>query len=227
MKYLFKRLFDIIFSILLIIILFPIFILISIIIKIDSKGPVFFLQNRLKKNGKVFKIIKFRTMVLNAEKLGTGLFNYKDDPRVTKFGKFLRMTSIDELPQLFNILIGDMSFVGPRPPVSYELGEYKDLSETYKKRFSIKPGVTGLAQISGRNENDWDTKVKMDNLYIERFNKYGIFYDFFILLKTVIKIFTMRDIYEVKDDSLKELSPEQIAEVNNKKILESAKRKEA
>ena len=131
----FKRFFDFLLSLLGLIILSPFFIIIAIIIKCDSKGPVFFKQDRRTKNGKIFKMYKFRSMVVNAEQQGAGLFNYKDDPRVTKVGRFMRNTSIDELPQLLNVLKGDLSLVGPRPCVSYELGDYETLNRRYKKRF--------------------------------------------------------------------------------------------
>ena len=167
----FKRFFDFLLSLLGLIILSPFFIIIAIIIKCDSKGPVFFKQDRRTKNGKIFKMYKFRSMVVNAEQQGAGLFNYKDDPRVTKVGRFMRNTSIDELPQLLNVLKGDLSLVGPRPCVSYELGDYETLNRRYKKRFEMRAGITGLAQIKGRNENSWDEKVEFDNQYIELFKK--------------------------------------------------------
>ena len=141
----FKRFFDFLLSLLGLIILSPFFIIIAIIIKCDSKGPVFFKQDRRTKNGKIFRMYKFRSMVVNAEQQGAGLFNYKDDPRVTKVGRFMRNTSIDELPQLLNVLKGDLSLVGPRPCVSYELGDYETLNKRYKKRFEMRAGITGLS----------------------------------------------------------------------------------
>jgi lipopolysaccharide/colanic/teichoic acid biosynthesis glycosyltransferase len=198
MKYVIKRFFDIALSVLGLFVLSPVFLIISIAIKIDSKGPVFFCQERLTKNGKPFKMIKFRTMIVNAEKMGAGLFNYENDPRVTKIGRWLRKFSCDELPQFINVLIGDMTIVGPRPPVIYELGEYDTLNPRYKKRFTVKGGITGLAQIKGRNSIDWDKKVYLDNQYIELFNKYGVLIDIKILFYTVINVFMCKDIYEVK-----------------------------
>ena len=130
-------------------------------------------------------------MVENAETMGTGLFNYKDDHRVTRVGQFLRKTSLDELPQLFNILKGEMSFVGPRPPVTYELGNYNEFSDELKKRFIVKPGVTGFAQIKGRNELSWDEKIQYDLNYIESFYKWGILLDLKILITTVFVVFFM------------------------------------
>lgn len=199
----FKRLFDIICAIIGLIVLSPLFFVVAIIIKCDSNGPVFFKQERRTKNGKLFKMYKFRSMVVNAESQGAGLFNYKNDPRVTKVGRFLRNSSIDELPQLFNVLKGDLSLVGPRPCVSYELGDYDTLNKRYKKRFEMRAGITGLAQIKGRNENSWDEKVGYDNEYIDLFKRQGLWLDFKILFGTVGKVFKKKDIYEEKkDDSL-------------------------
>ena len=198
----FKRLFDILSTLIVIILLIPIWIIIPIAIKCDSKGPVFFKQERRTKKGKVFKMLKFRSMVVNAESMGTGLFNYENDPRVTKVGRFLRNTSIDELPQLFNIFAGQMSVVGPRPCVKNELGDFDTLNKKYKKRFQMKAGLTGLAQTKGRNDIEWDKKVELDNEYIDKFRKYGVFYDIKILFMSVIKVFKKEDIYENKVDGV-------------------------
>lgn len=198
----FKRLFDILSTLIVIILLIPVWIIIPIAIKCDSKGPVFFKQERRTKKGKVFKMLKFRSMVVNAESMGTGLFNYENDPRVTKVGRFLRNTSIDELPQLFNIFVGQMSVVGPRPCVKNELGDFDTLNKKYKKRFQMKAGLTGLAQTKGRNDIEWDKKVELDNEYIDKFRKYGVFYDIKILFMSVIKVFKKEDIYENKVDGV-------------------------
>ncbi len=196
----FKRIFDIFSSLFAILLLLPLWIIVAIAIKCDSKGPVFFKQERRTKNGRVFKMLKFRSMVVDAEKSGAGLFNYKDDPRVTKVGRFLRNSSIDELPQLFNIFKGDMSVVGPRPCVVYELGDFDTLNKRYKKRFEMKAGLTGLAQVKGRNDISWDEKVEYDNKYIDGFKKYGVFTDIKILWLSVVKVFKKEDIYESKED---------------------------
>lgn len=185
--------------------------LIALGIKLDSKGTVLFRQDRLTRDGKMFKMLKFRTMIENAENMGTGLFNFENDFRITKFGIMLRRTSLDELPQLFNILRGDMSLVGPRPPVSYELGNYSDLDEVQKKRFTVLPGITGLAQISGRNELSWDEKIRFDNQYIDLFGKYGILIDLKIIVLTIVQVFAKKNIYEVKDLSMVGCSDEEIA----------------
>nr|WP_296482310.1 sugar transferase [uncultured Acetatifactor sp.] len=193
-----KRIFDLLASGLLLLLLLPLLLGIAVAVRADSKGPVIFAQERLTKNGRIFRMYKFRSMVVNAEQMGTGLFNYKNDPRVTRVGRFLRNTSLDELPQLFNVFKGDISIVGPRPAVVYELGDYETLNRKYKKRFSVKGGITGLAQVRGRNENSWDEKVTLDNQYIDAFEKKGILLDVVIMAETVVKVFRRSDIYEEK-----------------------------
>lgn len=195
-----KRFFDILICLIAIILLSLVWLIIAIAIKCDSKGPVLFAQERRTKGGRIFKMYKFRSMVVNAESMGAGLFNYENDPRVTKVGRFLRNTSLDELPQLWNVLKGDISLVGPRPCVSYELGDFETLNKKYKKRFEVRGGITGLAQIKGRNENSWDEKVTYDNIYIDDFKKKGVFLDIKILFGTVAKVFKKQDIYEEKAD---------------------------
>ncbi len=195
-----KRVMDIVTSGIAIILLTPIWIGIAIAIKKDSEGPIFFKQGRLTQNGRVFQVLKFRTMIENAECMGTGLFNFENDFRVTKVGRKLRDSSLDELPQLFNIFCGDMSLVGPRPCVTYELGDYETLNKKYKKRFEMKAGLTGLAQVKGRNNISWEEKVLYDNQYIDVFKKYGCLIDIKILFESVIKVFQKEDIYENKKD---------------------------
>ena len=216
----FKRFFDIIISFLALIILFPFLLVIAIIIKCDSKGPVFFVQERRTKNGRIFKMYKFRSMVVNAENMGAGLFNYQDDPRVTKVGKFLRKSSLDELPQLWNVFKGDLSLVGPRPCVVYELGDYETLNKKYKKRFLMRGGITGLAQIKGRNENSWDEKVSLDNEYIDSFKKQGCWLDLKILFGTVAKVFKKSDIYETKQEET--MTDEEAAKAAEAEIIRIA-----
>lgn len=191
-----KRTFDVILSIIAIFISSPFMILIAILIKITSKGPVFFLQNRIGINGKYFKIIKFRTMIHNSEKKGTGLFSFKDDPRITKLGHFLRRTSLDEFPQFFNVFFGSMSIVGPRPPVTYELGDWSTFTPTMRKRFRVKPGITGYSQVYGRNNLGWDRKIAYDILYIKNYKRFGLFLDIFIIFKTVWVVLTGKGILE-------------------------------
>lgn len=215
-----KRCIDIVCCSFALIILLPFLLIIGIAIKIDSKGPVLFVQKRRTKNGCIFNMYKFRTMVVNAESMGAGLFNYKDDPRVTKVGRILRNTSIDELPQLWNVIKGDLSIVGPRPSVVYELGEFETLNKKYKKRFEFRGGITGLAQIEGRNENNWDEKVSFDNQYIDEFKKQGIWLDIKIILGTVIKVFKRQDIFEEKEDE--SLSDAEAAKMAEEEIIRIA-----
>nr|WP_276937999.1 sugar transferase [Helcococcus sueciensis] len=189
-----KRIFDILASLLAIVILSPFLLIFSIILKLDSKGPILFKQKRLGKNGKIFTIYKFRTMVVNAENIGDGISIKSDkDPRITKVGGVYRKTSIDELPQLFNVLLGDMSLVGPRPPVIYTPYDgYENYPEWAKKRFEMRPGVTGLAQVKVRNSATWDERIKIDNEYIDRFS---LWLDIKILFMTVGKVFGSDNIY--------------------------------
>ncbi len=215
-----KRFFDILICSIAIILFALAWVVIAIAIKCDSKGPVFFVQERRTKNGRIFKMYKFRSMVVNAEEMGAGLFNYKDDPRVTKVGRFLRNTSIDELPQLWNVVKGDLSIVGPRPCVVNELGDFDTLNKKYKKRFAMSGGITGLAQIKGRNENSWDEKIGLDNEYIDKFKRQGIWLDIKILFGTVAKVLKKQDIYEAKVDE--NMDDVESARLQEKEIIRMA-----
>lgn len=214
-----KRLFDICSTAVAIVLLLPLWIIVGVIIKMDSKGPILFKQGRRTKDGRVFKMWKYRSMVVNAEKMGSGLFSYDNDPRITRVGAFLRKTSIDELPQLFNVLMGDISIVGPRPCVTYELGDFDTLNKKYKKRFEMKGGITGLAQCKGRNENSWDEKVTLDNEYIDGFKKEGFWLDIKILWWSVTKVLKSESINEAKiadglsDEESAELAEEEIIRI--------------
>lgn len=210
-----KRLFDICSSAVAIVILIPLWVIVAIAIKMDSKGPVLFKQGRRTKNGKVFMMWKYRSMVVNAENMGSGLFSYDNDPRITKVGAFLRKTSIDELPQLFNVLMGDISVVGPRPCVTYELGDFDTLNKKYKKRFGMKGGITGLAQCKGRNENSWDEKVTLDNEYIDLFQKEGFWLDIKILWWTIAKVFQSANINEEQREGM---SAEESAALDDEEV---------
>lgn len=189
----FKRFFDIVLSSLALIILSPVLLVVGIIIKISTRGKVFFLQERLGKEGKVFKIIKFRTMVENAEHIGEGLrVSSEDDNRITKIGRFLRKTSLDELPQLINIVKGDMSLIGPRPPVIYHPHKYEDYPEFQKARFTIRPGITGLAQVRLRNNGTWDERIDVDLEYLENITFMG---DVKIIFETIFKVLKCESVY--------------------------------
>lgn len=186
-----KRTMDIIISAILLIILSPIFLIITIIIKVTSpNGPVLFHQTRVGANKKKFAFLKFRSMVPGSEKKHGkmieqygNMFKLKNDPRVTSFGRFLRITSLDELPQFYNVLIGDMSLVGPRPAMEEEVKHYE---RWQRKRLGIKPGITGLWQVSGRSELDFMEWVRLDVYYIEN---WSLWLDIKILLKTIYVVF--------------------------------------
>lgn len=189
-----KRFFDITGSLIGIIILSPILLIVSLVIKLSSKGTVFFLQKRLGKNGKEFSIIKFRTMIMGAEKKGNGLFVYgTNDNRITPIGRILRKTSFDEIPQLFNVLKGDMSIVGPRPPVTYfPYDGYENYPDWAKKRFQMRPGITGLAQIRTRTSAPWDERIVIDNEYVDKFS---VLFDIKIIFKTFAAVLVSKNIY--------------------------------
>ena len=185
-----KRTFDIIFSgILLIIGAIPL-LLVALLIKIDSKGPVIFKQERLGVNGKVFRIYKFRSMIVNAESQGSGVYSGKGDPRVTRMGRIIRATSIDELPQLINILKGEMSFIGPRPALTYHPWNYEEYTEEQKKMFLVRPGITGWAQVNGRKEVEWPRRIELNVWYVENMS---FLLDLKIFFMTIFKVFTNAD----------------------------------
>ncbi|GAA1408248.1 hypothetical protein AUR04nite_27330 [Glutamicibacter uratoxydans] len=184
-----KRAFDIIGAALAMLLLSPVFLITALAIRAGSPGPVFYEQERVGTLGNVFQMFKFRSMIVNADKLidelkddstGNGiLFKMKDDPRVTRVGAFIRRYSIDELPQLWNVLKGDMSMVGPRPPLKSEVDQYEQYVE---RRLLVKPGITGLWQVSGRSDLTWDESVRLDLFYVEN---WSLIQDLTILIRTV------------------------------------------
>lgn len=196
-----KRLLDIFGAIFGAILFSPILIGSAVLIKLTSPGPIFYIQHRLGRDGEEFAMFKFRTMIENAEHMNTGLFSYEDDPRITPVGRILRKLSLDELPQVFNVLNGSMSLVGPRPPVTYELGPWEEYTPEMRKRFQVNPGITGLAQVSGRNELDWDSKIVFDNLYVDKFAKFGVLLDLQIILRTVWVVLRGRDTIEAAPEA--------------------------
>lgn len=187
---LFKRMIDLILSLLALILLCPLMIIVALFVKIDSKGPVLFKQERLGRNGKVFRILKFRSMVVNAEHTGSGVYSGKGDSRVTRFGRFIRATSLDELPQLFNILRGDMSLIGPRPPLTYHpwpIGEYTD---EQRRMFDVRPGITGWAQVHGRKEVEWHKRIELNVWYVDHVS---FWLDVKIFFLTIFKVLRNSD----------------------------------
>lgn len=209
-KYFFKRFFDIVLSLLGLIILALPMLLIAIAIKIDSKGPVFFKQERVGKKGKVFKIYKFRSMCVGAEQQCSGVYSGKGDKRVTRVGKFLRATSLDELPQFFNLLKGDMSFIGPRPPLTYHPWTWDQYTDEQKKMFNVRPGITGWAQVNGRKEVEWHKRIELNVWYVEHIS---LWLDIKILFMTVFKVFTNANNENVGETVKKEELQETTEEV--------------
>lgn len=184
-KQFFKRFYDFVLSLIAIIVLSPILLILTIIGAIVMKGNPFFTQLRPGKNEKIFKLIKFRTMTNDKDKDGNLL---PDEKRLVKYGKFLRSTSLDELPELFNILIGNMAIVGPRPLLVKDM---VFMSDEQRKRHTVRQGLTGLAQVNGRNAISWEDKFLFDLKYIENIT---LFKDFKIIVMTVLKVFTRSDI---------------------------------
>jgi len=195
LRFTLKRILDYCLAAVAIVLLSPLMLLVALAISWESSGPVFFRQQRMGQRGKLFRIWKFRTMVENAEKLvadlepqneseGGGLFKIKSDPRVTRLGRFLRRTSLDELPQLFNVLTGDMSLVGPRPLPIRDCSLLTELHpEGFRRRLEVMPGVTGLWQVSGRSRLGAAKMIELDCEYVER---WGIVYDLRIMARTVL-----------------------------------------
>ncbi|MFB5086093.1 sugar transferase [Psychrobacillus sp. PGGUH221] len=196
MQRILKRFFDITSATITILVISPLLILIAVLIKTTSAGPVLFAQERVGKNGKLFRIYKFRSMIENAHRLGAGLYmDGENDSRITKVGKFLRKTSLDELPELFNVLKGEMSFVGPRPTLKYQVDKY---SELQLRRLDILPGITGWAQINGRNEIPWSKRIELDIWYIDN---YSLWLDIKILILTLPSVLSSRGISHQQNEN--------------------------
>lgn len=185
-----KRFLDVTASFLGLVLLSPLMLAVSILIKIDSRGPVIFRQKRIGRNGKGFEIYKFRSMCVGAEKTGSGVYSGKGDARVTRIGKILRATSIDELPQLLNILKGEMSFVGPRPPLTYHPWKYEEYTDFQKRMFEVRPGITGWAQVNGRKDVEWHKRIELNVWYVDHMS---LLLDIKIMFMTAFKVLTNAD----------------------------------
>ena len=185
-----KRAIDLFVALVGIIILCIPMLIISVFIKCDSKGPVLFRQKRIGKNEKVCEILKFRSMCVGAEKTGSGVYSGKGDARVTKVGKVLRATSLDEIPQLFNIFIGDMSLIGPRPPLTYHPWPYSEYTDEQKRMFNVRPGITGWAQVHGRKDVEWHKRIDLNVWYVDNVS---FVLDAKIFFMTIFKVLTNAD----------------------------------
>ncbi|MCX7870659.1 MAG: sugar transferase [bacterium] len=183
-----KYFFDRIFAFIFIVLLLPVFFIISLLIILEDGFPVFFIQERVGLNGKIFKMYKFRSFRKNVDL--SNVYTYSKDPRISRIGSIIRRYSLDELPQLINILKGEMSFIGPRPNLPFQ---YKELNDIQKQRYLVKPGITGLAQINGRNKIKWEERINYDLIYIKNYN---LLLDMWILYKTIFVVFSGEGVYE-------------------------------
>lgn len=185
-----KRFLDIVFASVLLVVCAPILGIVALAIKLDSQGPVIFKQQRIGKDGRLLEILKFRSMKVNSEHSGSGVYSGKDDSRVTRVGKFIRATSIDELPQLINIIKGEMSFIGPRPPLTYHPWPIEEYTEEQLRMFSVRPGITGWAQVNGRKCVEWHKRIKLNIWYVDNVS-FGL--DLKICFMTVFKVLINSD----------------------------------
>ena len=168
----------------------PVMLITALAIKLDSPGPVIFRQERLGYKGKVFHMYKFRSMKVNSEHTGSGVYSDKNDSRVTRVGRIIRATSIDELPQAVNMVLGDMSLVGPRPPLTYHPWPIKEYTPEQRHMFDVRPGITGWAQIHGRKDVEWHKRIRLNNWYV---NHCSFRLDVIILFRTIFKVLSNAD----------------------------------
>lgn len=187
-KHFFKRFFDIVLSLIGIVIGAIPMLIVALLVKLDSPGPVLFKQDRLGKDGKVFKMYKFRSMCVGAEK--GGVYSDNKDSRVTKVGKIIRATSLDELPQFFNVLFGHMSFIGPRPPLTYHPWSLEEYTPQQRRMFEVRPGITGWTQTHGRKDVEWHRRIELNVWYVDHVS---LWLDIKILFLTVFKVLTAAD----------------------------------
>lgn len=185
-----KRFLDFTIALMGLLVLWPVLFIVAVIIKLTSPGPVIFKQKRIGLDGKVFEIYKFRSMVVGAESQGSGVYSGKGDARVTGIGKIIRATSIDELPQFINILKGEMSFVGPRPPLTYHPWDYSEYSDFQLRMFEVRPGITGWAQINGRKDVEWNKRIELNVWYVDNMS---LWLDIKIIITTFLKVLKNED----------------------------------
>ena len=187
-KHFFKRFFDIVLALIGIVIGAIPMLIVALLVKLDSPGPVLFKQDRLGKDGKTFKMYKFRSMCVGAEK--GGVYSDNKDSRVTKVGKIIRATSLDELPQFFNVLFGHMSFIGPRPPLTYHPWPLEEYTPEQRRMFEVRPGITGWTQTHGRKDVEWHRRIELNVWYVDHVS---LWLDIKILFLTVFKVLTAAD----------------------------------
>lgn len=207
-----KRVLDFVFALITFVIISPFFVILMILVKITSKGPIFYKHLRVGKFNKYFYVYKFRTMKVINEPLSMIFtpeqmeeyevyFKVKNDPRITRFGRFLRKSSLDELPQLFNILKGDMSFIGPRPPLTYHPWSIEQYTKEQLKMFNVRPGITGWAQVNGRKAVEWNKRIELNTWYVDNVS---LCLDIKICFMTAFKVFTNADNENVGETVKKE-----------------------
>lgn len=185
-----KRILDTAISVPALVLLSPLMAATAVSVKLSSPGPVLFRQQRLGLGGKEFTMYKFRSMSVGAEHTGSGVYSESGDPRVTKVGKIIRATSIDELPQLFNIIKGDMAIVGPRPPLTYHPWPIEQYTKEQRHMFDVRPGITGWAQVNGRKTVEWNRRIELNNYYVDHCS---LLFDIKILYMTAAKVIRNED----------------------------------
>ena len=185
-----KRALDIVLALMGLLVLWLPMLIVALIVRLESPGPALFRQQRLGLNGRVYEMLKFRSMCVNAEHTGSGVYSGKGDSRVTCVGRILRATSIDELPQLINILKGDMSFIGPRPPLTYHPWPIESYTAEQRRMFDVRPGITGWAQINGRKGVEWNRRIEMNVWYVDHVS---FLLDMKIIFSTVGKVLSNAD----------------------------------
>ena len=185
-----KRALDIVLALIGLLVLWLPMLIVALIVRLESPGPALFRQQRLGLNGRVYEMLKFRSMCVNAEHTGSGVYSGKGDSRVTRVGRIIRATSIDELPQLINILKGDMSFIGPRPPLTYHPWPIESYTDEQRRMFDVRPGITGWAQINGRKGVEWNRRIEMNVWYVDHVS---FLLDLKIIFSTVGKVLSNAD----------------------------------
>ena len=185
-----KRKLDILVGSFVLLLFWPVMLITAVAIKLDSPGPVIFRQERLGYKGKVFHMYKFRSMKVNSEHTGSGVYSDKNDSRVTRVGRIIRATSIDELPQAVNMVLGDMSLIGPRPPLTYHPWPIEEYTPEQRHMFDVRPGITGWAQIHGRKDVEWHKRIRLNNWYVDHCS---FRLDVIILFRTIFKVLSNAD----------------------------------